>query len=70
MRFHLTRRDDKRQTTNKQGKIVLLSLWAVGRLSFAIRKNTFQNQDPIVKITFRCPFLVPDVAFGGFWGLV
>ena len=37
MRFHLTRRDDKRQTANKQGKIGLLSLWAVGRPSFAIK---------------------------------
>ena len=34
----VTRQDDK-QRTNEQGKIGLLSLWAVGRLSFAIQTS-------------------------------
>ena len=43
IRGGVTRRDEQRRRTNKQGKIGLLSLWAVGRLSFAIVKSTIYD---------------------------
>ena len=50
-------RTDEQTTNDEQGKIVLLSLWTVGRLSFAIGKfdlcNTNQFQVMLESKTFR-----------------
>ena len=43
IRGGVTRRDDDERTNDKQWKIGLLSLWAVGRLSFAIRTRPLTN---------------------------
>ena len=58
IRGGVTRRDDDERTTNKQWKIELLSLWAVGRLSFAIieiRKNTETKSGKILRIQKNTP---------------
>ena len=38
-------RTNNERTTNEQGKIELLSLWAVGRLSFAISHSSYVQKE-------------------------
>ena len=48
---------DAGRTDDEQGKIVLLSLWSVGRLSFAIyavEQMKLQRSDKIPQIASKC----------------
>ena len=44
-----------KRTNDKQGKIVLLSLWAVGRLSFAIKSHKVQLTCERAGMRAMCP---------------
>ena len=55
IRGGVTRRDEQRTTNNKQGKIGLLSFWAVGRLSFATKTHIeliIYSQGKVITATF------------------